>query len=128
VHKQNRRRKVDVVHQCSKSANIEIKAAGVPSEPRRTLAGAVVRDLEIFLRRELALPSDLEGVVVHYVAENSPAYKAGLRSGDVITEVNCTSVLTADHAFAMADASKDPRILLQVWTEKGLRHLTIYKS
>jgi S1-C subfamily serine protease len=69
-----------------------------------------------------------KGVLVHHVPENSPAYKAGLRNRDLITEVNCSSVIDAEHALLAAQVWKDGRILLQVWNGKGLRHLVIYKS
>jgi len=126
--KQTQRRRLHVVHKdCGGSGEIEIKARGFPGETTKTLAGAVIGDLDIFTRRELMLPSDLQGILVHHVAENSPAHKAGLRRGDIITEVNCSPVRNADQALSLAEASRDARILLEVWTEKGFRHLTIQK-
>ena len=48
--------------------------------------GVVARDLSPALRRELDLP--LRGVVVTGVIERGPAERAGIRAGDVITEVD----------------------------------------
>jgi len=48
--------------------------------------GVVARDLSPALRRELGLP--LRGVVVTGVIERGPAERAGIRAGDVITEVD----------------------------------------
>ena len=122
-------RRLHVVYKAScESTGIDIKARGSPNEnPATTLAGAAIGDLDTFTRRELALPNEVQGIVVDHVAETSLAHKAGLRRGHIITEINCTSVLNVEHALMVAEAWKDGRILLEVWTEKGRRHLTIYK-
>ncbi len=53
--------------------------------------GVVARDLNPALRRELDLP--LRGVVVTGVIERGPAERAGIRAGDVITEVDEQQVI-----------------------------------
>ena len=125
-----RRRPLHVAYKEScERTNIAIKAHGSPEEnPTKTLAGAIIGDLDIFMRRELRLPNEVNGVVVYDVPENSLAGKAGLRAGDIISEINCASVINANDALIAANSWKDDRILLEVWTEKGTRHLTIHRA
>jgi serine protease Do len=54
----------------------------------RGYLGVGIQALTPDLAKELGLPSESSGVVVNDIAPNSPAEKAGLKSGDVILEVN----------------------------------------
>jgi len=66
------------------------------------LDGVSVENLTSQALRELNLPMTTKGVVVTDVADGSPAAMAGLRSGDVIQEVNrqpVTSVADFDRAL-----------------------------
>lgn len=56
-------------------------------EVRRGRIGVLIRDLDPELRQGLGLPS-LRGALVSDVTEDSPAEKAGLKSGDVVVEFN----------------------------------------
>jgi serine protease Do len=57
--------------------------------------GLGYEDLDLESRRTLELPEDFAGVLVSRVAPSSPLYEEGLRSGDVITEVNGRTVAGA---------------------------------
>lgn len=59
---------------------------------RRSWLGVTVEDLTPELARDLELPASLSGVVVSDVVEGGPGARAGLRSGDVITQFNGTRV------------------------------------
>jgi serine protease Do len=52
------------------------------------LEGVSVTDLTPEIAAELQLPRSAKGVVVSRVAQDAPAFEAGLRRGDVITQVN----------------------------------------
>lgn len=52
------------------------------------LQGVAVTDLTADIAAELQLPRGARGVVVSRVGQDSPAFEAGLRRGDVITQVN----------------------------------------
>lgn len=56
-------------------------------EVRRGRIGVLIRDLTPELREGLGL-SSIRGALVSDVTEDSPAEKAGLKSGDVVTEFN----------------------------------------
>jgi len=76
-----------------------------PEEPVRGKWGLALRDLDPRMAPRLGLnPGD--GVLVAGVQPGSPADKAGLRSGDVILEVNRKKVASAHEA--QAEAQKDP--------------------
>jgi serine protease Do len=65
--------------------------------------GFEVQDLTPRLRRSFELPGDIEGIVVTDVEAGSVAEEAGLRAGDVVTEVNgrdIASVKEFDQATA----------------------------
>ena len=59
-----------------------------PSGAASALEGVSVTDLTADVRTELQLDRNVRGVVVTRVAPNSAAAEAGLRRGDVITQVN----------------------------------------
>ena len=63
-------------------------AEGGPSGAASALEGVSVTDLTADVRAELQLDRDVRGVVVTQVSPNSAAAEAGLRRGDVITQVN----------------------------------------
>ena len=48
--------------------------------------------------RRLRLPADTQGVVVTDVEQGSPAFRAGIASGDIITRINRQPVRTAPDA------------------------------
>jgi len=56
------------------------------------LAGATVVNLSPAVAEELAYQGDPTGVIVADVAQGSPAARTGLRPGDVIRDVNGTSI------------------------------------
>ncbi len=61
--------------------------------------GVVARDLSPALRRELGLPQ--EGVVVTGVVADGPAEAAGIRAGDVITDVDGNRIVDAQALLAI---------------------------
>jgi serine protease Do len=74
-----------------------------------------VTDLEAQARREADIPGNVRGVLVAKVDEDSNAAEAGLRTGDVIVEINRQPVRNADEAVALSEKAKTDRILLRVW-------------
>jgi serine protease Do len=79
------------------------------------LDGVEVSDLDTQAAREADIPSNVRGALVTRVDESSNAAEAGLRAGDVITEINRQPVRNADQAVAMSEQAKGDRLLLRVW-------------
>ncbi len=81
------------------------------------LKGVEIGDLTDEMRTALNLPEDLDGVVVRDVAADSPAAEAGLRAGQVITQVDQQPVDEAGQALDLSEAFDGEVLLLQVYAE-----------
>lgn len=66
------------------------------------------------------------GALVQEVAANTPAAKAGLRTGDIITKVDNTPI-DADHRLAdiIAQRKPDDQVTLTVWRAGNTRTVTV---
>jgi tetratricopeptide (TPR) repeat protein len=111
----------------SKMAELEgVKARPVGSPVQRETAsspaqfqeisalGLTVKDLSFALANFGTAPNE-RGVGVFAVANESPAYKAGLRYGDVIKEVNQQVVNNLDeYSRALSNARNDEALILKL--------------
>ena len=89
------------------------------------LAGVAVADLDAGTRQQAGVPAGVRGAVVTQVAPNSPAYEAGLRPGDVITEINRQPVKNAQDAIASTEKPTGGATLVKVWSRGGTRFLAV---
>ncbi|MFV1995865.1 MAG: Do family serine endopeptidase, partial [Verrucomicrobiales bacterium] len=78
------------------------------------LEGVSLGTLDTDTREQLSLEQSIEGVVILAVARGSKAAQAGLRPGQVITEINRESVKTPRDAFAKATERNDKATLLGI--------------
>jgi serine protease Do len=92
------------------------------------LAGVAVADLDQNTRAELNIPTQVQGAVITEVAPDSAAYQAGLRTGDVITELNRKPVTNAQEAVADTENPASNETLVKVWTKGGSHYLTVNES
>jgi len=95
---------------------------------REALAGVGVADLDQSTRAELNIPQNVQGAFITEVAPDSAAYEAGLRSGDVITELNRQPVKNAQEAITDAEKPTSSQTLVKVWTKGGSHYLTVDES
>jgi serine protease Do len=97
--------------------------------PARTqegsLKGVRLGKLDDAMRQRLELDESTEGVVVLEVHPECKAAQAGLRPGQVITEVNRESVNSPKEAYAHADDRQDKATLLRVLEGGTKRFLAI---
>jgi serine protease Do len=93
-----------------------------------TLQGVGVSDMDAQSRQQLNIPDDVKGAVVTDVAPNSASAEAGLKPGDVITEINHHSVKSADDAVHLTEHVKDKTTLLHVWSKDGSHYLVVDES
>jgi serine protease Do len=79
--------------------------------------GLTLRELEPAARQQLRLPEGRTGVLVSAIEPGSPAARAGVRPGDVVLDVNRTSVSSAaDAVAALGRGSQDTAFLL-LWRD-----------
>ena len=106
------------------------RAGGESDEPEvrseGMLAGVEVRDVPSDLARRFNLLRERAGVLVVRVAEGSPAESAGLRAGDLITEVNRKPVVNMrDYSKVTSSLSATDAALLLVLRNGRSIYLTI---
>jgi serine protease Do len=92
------------------------------------LAGVGVADLDQKTRAEMNIPEQVQGAVITEVAPDSAAYQAGLRPGDVITDLDRKPVKNAQDAFADTEKPAGNQTLVKVWTKGGNHYLTVDES
>jgi serine protease Do len=87
---------------------------------RRDHWGMMVQELTPQLARQLGLEAGAAGVVISDINEGSPAAEAGLRSGDLITEVNRTAIQNMnDYQQALNKVKSGENLLLLVKRGSG---------
>ncbi len=89
------------------------------------LSGVAVADLDQNTRSQANVPDNVKGAVITEVRPNSPAFEAGLRPGDVITEINKQSVKNADEAVKLTEKPAGAQTLVKLWSHGGTRYLTV---
>jgi len=93
-----------------------------------TLEGVGVSDLDRQTRQQLGAPLSLKGAVISSVDSDSAAAEAGLKVGDVITEINHQPVRSADDAVRLTEHPKSKKTLLRVWSNGGTRYVVVDES
>jgi serine protease Do len=96
------------------------------SGSNKILDGVAVSDLTEETRQALQAPLGVRGAVVRDVALDSESYKAGLRKGFLIQEINRKTVRTVADATGLNRMLKPGKpVLLKIWSEGQTRYLTI---
>jgi serine protease Do len=92
-----------------------------PEKELDALDGVEVTDLDSPMRKQLRMDENLQGAVVSNVDADSNAAEAGLKTGDVILEINRNPVKTAEDAVRLSESVKTERITLRIWRASGSR-------
>jgi len=93
-----------------------------------TLQGVAVGDMDSQAREQFHIPDDVKGAVVTQVDSNSASAAAGLKVGDVITEINRHQVASADDAVKLTAHQKNRTTLLHVWSAEGSHFIVVDES
>ncbi|HEX4263381.1 MAG TPA: DegQ family serine endoprotease [Verrucomicrobiae bacterium] len=93
-----------------------------------TLNGVEVADLDQRAHQQFNVPKDVKGAVVTQVAPGSAAAEAGLKSGDVIQEIDRKPVKSAEDAVKLTEKSDDKRTLVRVWQNGGSHYVVVDES
>ena len=100
-------------------------ASSSTDKPEDALHGVGVVDLDRTSRAELDVPERVTGALVSQVEPGSAAYEAGLRTGDVITEINRKPLKNAEQAVAACAKPADKQTLVKVWSHGGSRYVVV---
>jgi serine protease Do len=101
---------------------------GEPGDHKDALSGVGVGDLDQNARTEANIPENVHGALITQVAPNSPAYEAGLRPGDVITEINRQPVKNAEDAVNDTQKPVGDQTLVKIWSQGRNRYVTVDES
>ena len=106
---------------------IALKVGTMPEETQKLTSpaeesdwGIMIQELTPQLAQQLGLDPETTGVVISNIKEGSPAAEAGLRPGDLITEVNRKAVDNlSDYQQALKKIKKGDHLLLLIKRTTG---------
>jgi serine protease Do len=90
-----------------------------------SLNGVTVGDLSRELRAELKVPDTVQGAVIEEVDPSSPAAEAGLKTGDLITEINHRPVKNAQEAVDATSGKANGETLVKIFRNGGSRYVAV---
>jgi serine protease Do len=91
----------------------------------RARLGILPQDVTPTIARQFGV-KDSQGALVGEVEANSPAQKAGLKTGDIILEVNNSSVYDANQLRNMISSMRpDSNVTLKIWRDGAQRTLPV---
>jgi serine protease Do len=91
----------------------------------RGWVGIQMQPLTPALAKAVGLPDD-QGVLVNEVEKNSPASRAGLEQGDVITAFNKTKIVKPrDLALAVANTPEGKSVPMTIWRNEKSRNIDV---
>jgi serine protease Do len=93
-----------------------------------SLNGVTVQDLSRDLRAELKMPGNVQGAVIEEIDPSSPSYEAGLRVGDVITEINHRPIKSAQEAVDATSAKPNGETLVKVYRNGGSQYVAVHEG
>jgi serine protease Do len=121
----------------TKTMNVVVKERSGPSVAQNStpkssdegsLNGVSVSDLNQELRTELKVPSTVQGAVINEVDPSSPYYEAGLRVGDIITEINHRPIKSAQEAVDATSGKANGETLVKVYRNGGTRYVAVHEG
>ena len=98
------------------------------TEDGEALKGVAVGELDAQTRQHFDVPQNIAGAVVTEVAPGSAAAEAGLKPGDVITEINHRPVRNAEDAVKLTERVPNKTTLLHIWSGRGSRYVAVDES
>jgi len=128
----NTRIKMDLLRN-GKEETISVMIGTMPEEEQKSIApqkesdwGMMVQELTPQLAQQLGLEGGTTGVVISDIKEGSPAAEAGLRPGDLITEVNRAAIKSLnDYQQALKQVKNGENLLLLVKRTGGSIYIVL---
>jgi serine protease Do len=88
--------------------------------------GVMIQPVNAAIAKQFGMTGDPHGALIGDVTDGSPADKAGLKSGDIITEINGTRVTdSADLRVRIASMNPQSSAKLKVFRDGGTRDVTV---
>ena len=88
-----------------------------------TYLGVAMDEIPPLTRAQLDIPEGV-GVAVSYVAKDSPAQKAGLKTNDVITQLNDQLIINAQQLQTLIRTKKVDEEVTLIYYRKGKKQTT----
>jgi serine protease Do len=107
----------------NETANANTPKGG--SNEQDALHGVAVADLDSQTRAELNIPANIRGALVTEVDPSSAAYESGLRTGNVILEIDQKPVKDAQDAVNDTAKRTGNATLVKLWSQQGIHYLTV---
>lgn len=99
-----------------------------PEEPD-VLDGVTVGDIDPAAIKKFSLPEAAKGVVITEVDPDSPSADAGLKVGDVISEINREPIDSSKQAVELSEkVKKEKKVLLRVSTKGASRYVVVERK
>jgi serine protease Do len=106
----------------------EVAKADASDNDNDTLHGVGVEDINAQARQQYNIPDNVKGAIVTEVDPNSAAADAGVKVGDVITEINHHVVKNSEDAVRLTTHPKNRTTLLHLWSAGGSHYVTVDES
>jgi serine protease Do len=97
-------------------------------EDEGALTGVGVTDIPEQMRTGLNMPAELKGALISEIDPASASFRAGLREGDIILEINRQRVENAAEAVRLSREVTDKRVLVLLWRTGVSRYVVIDES
>jgi serine protease Do len=112
--------------------NKEIANANQPNNEngnrKNALPGVSVSNLNPDIRSQLNIPDNVDGALITQVNPLSASYEAGLRSGNVILDINQHPVKDAQDAVNDTTKAAGSETLVKVWSQNGVHYVAVPNS
>jgi serine protease Do len=90
-----------------------------------SLNGVTVGDLNQELRTQLKLPNTVLGAVIEEVDPSSASAEAGLKVGDIITEIDHRPIKSAQEAVEATSGKPNGATLVKIYRNGGSRYVAV---
>jgi serine protease Do len=111
--------------------DLRVAAAEKPEKPAEpdVLDGVTVADIDAEAIKKYGLPETAQGVVITDIDQDSPSADAGLKVGDVISEIEREPITSSQQAIELSEkVKKEKKVLLRVTNKSNSRFVVVERK